>query len=353
MIAEDAEVAVLVLNWNGMRHTEGCVESLRRQTLDCFNLHLVDNGSETDDRERFVAAYSDDPLITAVTNETNLGFAKGCNQAAARILRQNPRCRYLVFLNNDAQVHESWLESLVRCADETDCDTVGSKMLFMDEPEIIENIGHYMLNTGEILPLGNRQPASCYVERQSVFGVCAGAMLVRTSLIGEVGLFDEFFETGYEDAEFGARICLMGRSCIYEPSAIVYHVGSASVSKVRDAVYLTRLFVNIWYVYFKLMPLSVMLLNAPFILIKELTVFLGALLTGRSILLKAQVSAWYRCLFVYATQFRDARRGFLAQARPGFLQAIGSQTFFLKTYARYFLRYVVQRRRSIFDLPGR
>ena len=38
-------VAVIVVNWNGWRHTIECLESLRRMTYPSFEVIVVDNGS--------------------------------------------------------------------------------------------------------------------------------------------------------------------------------------------------------------------------------------------------------------------------------------------------------------------
>jgi len=39
------EISVIVLNWNGKRFLEACLEGLRRQSFRDFETILVDNGS--------------------------------------------------------------------------------------------------------------------------------------------------------------------------------------------------------------------------------------------------------------------------------------------------------------------
>ena len=68
------------------------------------------------------------PGIRLIRNETNLGFLHSCNKAAAVA-----KGRYLLFLNNDTEVSESWLEpkvSLFRQRPGT--GAVGAKLLNPD-----------------------------------------------------------------------------------------------------------------------------------------------------------------------------------------------------------------------------
>ena len=73
-------------------------------------------------------------------------------------------------------------------------------------------------------------------------------------MLEEIGLFDEFFSTGYEDAELGLRAMLAGYTQIFAPEAVVRHRIGASIDKIRDRRYAVRLQVNINYTYLKLMP---------------------------------------------------------------------------------------------------
>src|SRR5262249_42167692 len=49
--------------------------------------------------------------VEIIRNETNLGYAAGCNQGIAKA-----RGRYLVFLNNDTVVTAAWFDGLVAWA---------------------------------------------------------------------------------------------------------------------------------------------------------------------------------------------------------------------------------------------
>jgi GT2 family glycosyltransferase len=63
---------------------------------------------------------------------------------------------------------------------------------------------------------------------REVFGACAGAALYRRSVLEEIGLLDEAFFAYLEDGDWAFRARLAGYRCLAVPSAVVYHIGSAT-----------------------------------------------------------------------------------------------------------------------------
>ena len=131
-----------------------------------------------------------------------------------------------------------------------------------------------MINTGEIVPIGHREKVSEYDKPITTFGSCAAGSMYSAEMIKQVGFFDPFFDTGYEDAELGVRAVISGYTCTYCPDAKVYHKISQSVSAIDDRDYRLRQQINIYYSYFKLMPMMVILKNLPFMFVKYILVIL-------------------------------------------------------------------------------
>jgi GT2 family glycosyltransferase len=82
------------------------------------------------------------PGIRLICNETNLGYLHSCNNAAVVA-----RGRYLLFLNNDTEVSESWLEPMVSLfRQRPGTGAVGAKLLNPDgslqEPEELSGRTH-------------------------------------------------------------------------------------------------------------------------------------------------------------------------------------------------------------------
>src|SRR5213082_3367514 len=128
--APDPTASVVILNHNGRRYLDDCLEAVLAQQVEGgFEVVLVDNasgdGSLSAVRERW-------PQVRAVDAGRNLGFAAGNNLGISLA-----RGRHLVLLNNDTRVRPGWLAALVAVAEsEERVGAVTSKLLFGDRPDV-------------------------------------------------------------------------------------------------------------------------------------------------------------------------------------------------------------------------
>ena len=70
------KVAIIIVNWNGLKFLKDCLESVFNQTYQNFDVYFVDNGS-VDDSVDFVS--KNFPQVKIMRLDTNTGFAKGNN----------------------------------------------------------------------------------------------------------------------------------------------------------------------------------------------------------------------------------------------------------------------------------
>lgn len=340
-------IPVLILNWNGLADTVECVDAVLGQQDVDFRVVVADNGSDGDDYVRLSERYAADRRVEVRRNPENLGFARGMNVLFHELLDGRPAAaEFVALLNNDAVPEPGWLAGLVAAADTKGAGAVASRMLRRDDPTLLDNAGHVFLNTGEVLPRGGGQPATAFAMPADVVGACAGACLLRLDMLEDIGLFDEFFSTGYEDAEFGLRAMLAGYRQIYAPDAVVRHRIGASIDKIRNRRYAVRLQVNINYTYLKLMPLGLVAWNAPWLVLKSLAMLVVPLLILRWRLFGVQASALVETVRIVKPAIRMRRS---ASRRISVLEAIRRQEFFAPTYWQYFRRFVLGRRPTVFE----
>lgn len=296
--------AVVVLNWNGLEDTKACIQSLLDQSSISPIIWVIDNASSNNEYEQLDEAFGDHERISLVSNEANLGFAKAHNAVFKQLLVDG--YEWIACLNNDAVAQPDWLAKMISCAERENGHMVASKMVQMKNPQRMDNAGHFMLNTGEIIPRGYNEPAEQYTQPFSTLGPCAGACLYHRQVLADLGGFDEHFFVGYEDAELGLRAWLRGFECWFEPEAVVHHRMSVSINRVRSAKYLSEIQSGIFYTWFKLMPASILWAHLPFMIFKY-----------ASVLIIDVVFLRFRFLTVMVTALKDSwrQRRLISQAR--------------------------------------
>ncbi len=348
--SESILVPVIVVNWNGIDDTLECVRSVLESTYTDFKIFLVDNGSTNGEGRRLLQIFREEEHVNVICLEENLGFTKANCQIVEEFL--NDEIKYFVLLNNDVVVESNWLSSLIQAADAEKAQVVSSKLILHNERSLMDNAGHQILNTGEILPIGHRRSTEDFNSSFENVGACAAACLYSMQMIREIGFFDEYFTTGYEDAEFGLRAFVSGFKCIYAPRAIAYHKGGQSINKIFDVSYARMIQGKIWYTYFKLMPWPAILVGLPFILQKFLVLLLLNLLFLRFKHLKIMFGA---CSDV-ARDLRiigRARRAFFKEIKPRTSwDILRNQTFFLPYDFHRFVRIYLKKKPSALDHYG-
>ena len=53
-------IPIVILNWNGLEVTEECLQALKIQTYQNFEIHLVDNGSLNAEKKQLMDAIEGD-----------------------------------------------------------------------------------------------------------------------------------------------------------------------------------------------------------------------------------------------------------------------------------------------------
>lgn len=278
---DNRPIPIIILNWNGIEDTLECLDSLTYQTYENFEIYLVDNNSSDNSVEILKQKVKVIPNLNLIVNQENIGFTRGNNEVMRKILSSDLISPYIILLNNDTIQDKNWLKNIIQSAKDNSAHIVSSKMIDYYNRALMDNAGHFMLNTGEIISIGHQAPIEEYNNPFENIGACGGAALYSTDMLKDIGVFDEYFDTGYEDAELGLRAFIAGYKCWYEPSAIVYHKMGQSIKKVFRQEYVEKIFKNTWYTYFANIPLGALLINAPFFILKHLLSILFLFLLGK------------------------------------------------------------------------
>lgn len=209
-------IAIIIPAFNQLDYCRQCVDSIRANTREPYQLILVDNGSTDGVGEYFDCV----PGARVIHAERNLGFPGGVN------LGMRGAEGHVLLLNSDTIVPKGWLERLERALlSVDDIGMVGPMSNYVSGPQQIPDLmfesqeqidafaeGLAIRNAGKLTDIGR------------LVGFC---VLIRDTVFQAVGLLDESFGIGcYEDDDYGIRVRKAGyRLCMAE-DAFVFHYGS-------------------------------------------------------------------------------------------------------------------------------
>ncbi len=210
-------VSIVIPVHNKFDVTYNCLAALILAHNDVgFDVIVVDDGStdETLDLPDIVKN------VTYVRNETALGFVGACNRGA-----QAARGEFIVFLNNDTEPTEGWLDELVFAFDAFDgVGLAGSKLLYGDGR--LQEAGGIVWETGDPWNYGrgDNPRAPQYSYTREVDYLSGASLMIPRTLWEELGGFSQEFAPAYfEDTDLAFKVKAAGKRVVFAPMSIVYH----------------------------------------------------------------------------------------------------------------------------------
>jgi GT2 family glycosyltransferase len=282
-------LTVAIPTYRGRHLLEVILPSLAAQRFRDFEVVVVDDGSG-DDTPRWLSECW--PEVTVHARAENVGVTRALN------LCLNAGAGELVGLfNNDLELDPGCLESLVAALDaHPEAGWAGAKLLNFHDRGVIDGAGdtfswgrgghrrgHGEIDTGQ------------YDSPCAIFGACGGAAVFRRCALERVGALDETFFTFYEDIDWDFRAQLVGFTCRYVPSAVAYHMGSATIGAGLSDFTRYHLWRNGLWVLAKNAPARLLVRHGPEILLGQL--------------LNLAVAVRDRTLGTWVRAWRDAIRG--------------------------------------------
>jgi GT2 family glycosyltransferase len=261
-------VSAVVLAYGGEPWLEACVDAiLGSDGLRSVELILVDNGCT----DGSIARVEGRPGVVVLRPERNLGFAGGCNLAAAQAGGD-----VIAFVNSDAVVAPDALRHLAVAALESAIGITTGSIRLAHAPDRLNSGGNeiHFLGLGWAGHLG--EAASQHRERRKVTAASGAGMAMARATWERMGGFEERYFAYHEDAELSIRCWQQGLSVVFVPEAVVLH--HYEFSRNPDKLYLlerNRL-VFLATVY----EARTLLALAPLLVVFEAAVFVLAIAGG-------------------------------------------------------------------------
>ncbi len=219
---ENPTVSIVIPVYNQIHYTYACLLSILEHTKDVSYEVIIADDVSTDATER-LSEYAEG--LTICRNTTNQGFLRNCNNAA-----RSARGTYVMFLNNDTQVTEGWLSSLVKLiSSDPSIGMVGSKLVYPDGR--LQEAGGIIWSDGSGWNYGRLddpdKPEYNYVK--DVDYISGAAILLSNDLWKQIGGFDTRFAPAYcEDSDLAFEVRKAGYRVVYQPLSRVIHFEGVS-----------------------------------------------------------------------------------------------------------------------------
>jgi O-antigen biosynthesis protein len=215
------QVSIVIPVFNNLKFTLECLASIAHCTAGVrYEIIVVDDGS-TDQTQEILSRVKN---IIYVANQQSLD-----SSGSYDIGINKTKGKYILFINNDIQVTDGWLERLVNTFDQYEnVGAVGPKILYpngrLQEAGLLVNrdcsITKIGLNDDPDLPRYN------YVRE---VGFCSSAcLLVKAKMVKQSGGFNSLFAPAdYDDCDLGFRLRNVGLRVLYNPkSVVIRHLGA-------------------------------------------------------------------------------------------------------------------------------
>lgn len=232
-------ISIITINYNQAETTLQFLRSCAQLTYPNYEIIVVDNASrpvltECVDADRY-------DRLRIVRSEQNLGFAGGNNLGMAQAAGD-----FFFIVNNDTALSPTLLEDLLQPFGVHERAGVSCpKIRYYDNPALLQYAGYSAMNmlTGTAVPVGLGQVDNGRYDQSGTTHFAHGcAMMVRRSVVEQVGRFAERFFLYYEELDWSQRIKNAGYEIHYQASASILHKESVSVGRFNPlkTYYLTR-----------------------------------------------------------------------------------------------------------------
>jgi N-acetylglucosaminyl-diphospho-decaprenol L-rhamnosyltransferase len=263
--AARVRISVVIVTWNSERWIERCLRSIAPACGDLAHEVIVYDNASTDTTLQQLQALTESSseanglaAALVIRSVENHGFAAGTNRALAE-----SSGKYVFLLNPDCELSPGALAVLYDFL-EADADAAAAAPLLVDESggsqrefqlrrfPTLRTFASEVFGLDRFVPK-NRTTANYryrdldLTRPQRVEQPAAAALLIRRSVVEEIGPFDEQFEPAwFEDVDYCRRLAVQGKAVFVVPAARARHFGGSSLENLSFAEFTDAFYRNMW-----------------------------------------------------------------------------------------------------------
>lgn len=219
-----ASYAVGIVNYRAYADLDRCLTSATRQTLKPEAVFVVDVEPDTVESDRLQRLH----LETSWRLTGSQGFAAGANGILESTRESNCKVDFVLILNPDVELSESFGERLVREMERHPSAGIATGKLLRPDGRIIDSAGITLPAHRRPRDRGSEDVDRGQFDQTGfVFGASGAALMLRSSALEDLQIdgevFDEDFFLYFEDTDLCWRAGLFGWKTLYVPEARAIH----------------------------------------------------------------------------------------------------------------------------------
>lgn len=217
------KITAVIVNYNSGFWLARCLTALRKSPVD--ELIVIDNGSSDQSLDCMQA--ENNANISLVVNPHNPGYASACNQGLELAAGD-----FVLFMNPDCELLDNALKSLAVALQENSKAILAGPWIINQQGKVqratLRRLPTFKSSMNEFLrpsspdgvELSDLVKPEGVQLAEAVSGAC---MLVRSSLLHQLGGFDANYRLHCEDLDLMRRAALAGYAVLLVPDALVIH----------------------------------------------------------------------------------------------------------------------------------
>jgi len=240
------QVSIVIPVYGKQDFTRRCIESIFRSTNSniSFEVIIVNNGSPDNTASMVRDMQQVYPNLQLLSSQENLMFSLGCDLGVIA-----SKGEYIVLLNNDTEVSENWLSSLIEPLRQNPViGMTGPKLVYPDETLqaggiVFSDKSNFPYHIYQKMPSNSK-----IVNKQRYFQALTGACIAMRAVdfLAVKGL-DPAFVNGSEDLDLCFKVrTQLHKKLLYCPSSTITHFEGKTPGRGGHRLQNRKIFVNRW-----------------------------------------------------------------------------------------------------------
>lgn len=233
------KLSIIIVSWNVKKVLIDCLGSIEENPAsEPFEVLVVDNASSDGTVESVRNKF---PEVVVIANSQNLGFAAANNQGI-----EKSQSEYILLLNPDTIIHSDSLDILIEFMDKNEDVGICGPQLLNQDGTIQSSARYFPTFRGVLyrhtviryLGLFKNEYKKWLMKnfdhktKMDVDQVMGAALMIRQSIIEDIGVMDEQFFMYYEEVDLCFRIKQAGWRVVFMPEVVITHLGSQSSGQI-------------------------------------------------------------------------------------------------------------------------